>query len=144
VTRVVLDANVLAPAFANPAAAAGGLIARWREGAFELVVSAPILTGLRRTFQDPYYARRVTPEQVGTAVALLRAKARVVPLTVSVAGVATHPEDDLVLATVLSGAAGYLGTRDKQLLKLDGFRNVRIFHPADLFDLLQRVGDAHP
>ncbi|MBA3337755.1 MAG: PIN domain-containing protein [Chloroflexia bacterium] len=53
-TRVVLDANVLAPAFANPAAAAGGLIARWRKGAFELVVSVPILTGLRRTFQDPY------------------------------------------------------------------------------------------
>ncbi len=86
----------------------------------------------------------MTPEQVEAALALLRAKAHVVPLTVSVAGVATHLEDDLVLATVLSGAAGYLGTRDKQLLKLDGFRKVRIVHPADLINLLQPTGGAHP
>lgn len=134
--RVVLDANVLAPAFVNPAAAAGRLIGLWRADVIELVVSAPILAELRRTFEDPYYARRITPSLVDAAVTLLQNEAIVVPLTVSVVGIATHPEDDLVLATAASAAADFLGTRDRQLLKLGTFHGVRIVHPADLVDLL--------
>ena len=53
-----------------------------------------------------------------------------------VAGVATHPEDDLVLATAASAAADFLGTRDRQLLKLVSFLGVRILHPVDLLALL--------
>jgi putative PIN family toxin of toxin-antitoxin system len=139
VTRVVLDANVLAPAFVNPAASAGRLLGQWRAGTFELVVSAPILAELRRTYQDPYYARRITPELVEAAVALLEAEATVVELTVPVAGVATHPEDDLVLSTAASAGADYLGTRDRQLLKLGMFHGARIVHPADLAALLEEV-----
>ena len=141
-TRVVLDANVLAPAFVNPAAAAGRLVELWRDGAFELVVSEPILAELRRTYQDPYYARRVTPEQVEAVLALLRAEATVVPLTVAVTGVATHPEDDLVLAAAASAGADYLVTHDKQLLKIGRFQGVTILSPRDVLTLLeQREGD---
>lgn len=136
--RVVLDANVLAPAFVNPEAAAGRLVGLWRAGVIELVVSAPILAELRRTYEDSYYARRITPDLVEAAVALLQAEALVVPLTVSVTGIATHPEDDLVLATAASAAADFLGTRDRQLLKLETFHGVRIVHPADLVSLLLR------
>ncbi len=136
-TRVVLDANVLAPAFVNPAAAAGRLLAQWRTGTFELVVSEPILAELRRTYQDPYYTRRVPPELVEAAVVLLRTEATLVELTIPVAGVATHPEDDLVLSTAASAGADYLGTRDRQLLRLSTFQGVRIVHPADLTDLLE-------
>jgi putative PIN family toxin of toxin-antitoxin system len=137
VTRVVLDANVLAPAFVNPAAAAGRLLGQWRRGVFELVVSVPILAELRRTYQDPYYARRVTPALVEAAIALLKTEATVVELTVPVTGVATHPEDDLVLSTVASAGADYLGTRDRQLLKLEIIHGARILHPADLTALLE-------
>ena len=115
----------------------------WTSGdgeVFELVVSAPILAELRRTYQDPYYARRISPHLVEAAVALLEGEATVVELTVSVTDVATHPEDDLVLSTVASAAADYLGTRDKQLLKLDTFHGARILHPADLAALLDEVG----
>ncbi len=131
-TRVVLDANVLAPAFVNPAAAAGRLVVAWRNGDFELVVSEPILAELRRTYQDPYYARRVSPAEAEAAVTLVRTRATLVALTVPVIGVATHPEDDLVLSTVASGAADYLATRDRQLLQLGNFQGARILHPADL------------
>lgn len=48
--RVVLDANVLAPAFVNPDAAAGRLIALWQARVLELIVSTPILSELRRTY----------------------------------------------------------------------------------------------
>lgn len=75
---------------------------------------------------------------VEAAVTLLLTEATLVEVTVSVDGVATHPEDDLVLATAASAAADFLGTRDRQLLKLGTFHGVRIVHPADLVSLLVR------
>ncbi len=134
--RAVLDANVLAPAFANPTATAGRLIALWQAGGFELVVSEHVIAEFRRTYADPYYARRLSPQQVDAAVALLRAEAIVTPITLPVSGVATHPEDNLVLATGLSGDADYLGTRDRQLLKLGGHLGLRIVSPGELLVIL--------
>lgn len=136
--RAVLDANVLAPAFANPSATAGGLIALWQAGGFELVVSEHVIAELRHTYADPYYASRVTSQQVEAAVDLLRTEAIVTPLIILVSGVATHPEDDLVLATGLSAGADYLGTRDRQLLKLGSHLGLRIVSPSDLLALLDR------
>ena len=140
-TRIVLDANVLAPALINPEASAGRLLALWRAGTIQLVTSAPILDELRRTYRDPYYARRLKPELIEVSLAALETAATVVDLTVSVVGVATHPEDDLVLSTALSGGADYLATRDKQLLRLGDYRGVTILHPSDLLVILERDGE---
>lgn len=136
--RAVLDANVLAPAFANPTATAGRLIALWQAGGFELVVSEHVINELRRTYADRYYASRVAPQQVEAAIDLLRTDAVVTPLTIPVSGVATHPEDDLVLATGLSAGADYLGTRDRQLLKLGSHLGLRILSPGELLAILIR------
>ena len=74
------------------------------------------------------------------AVALLRTEAILTPITVPVVGVATHPEDDLVLATGLSAGADYLGTRDRQLLKLGTYGGMRIVSPGELLGILEREG----
>ncbi|MBX3069322.1 MAG: putative toxin-antitoxin system toxin component, PIN family [Thermomicrobiales bacterium] len=140
-TRVVLDANVLAPAFVNPTASAGRLLRLWRIGTFSLVTSAPILAELHRTYQDAYYARRLSPELIEAALALLESEAVTVEISVQVLGVASHPEDDLVLATAASANADYLGTRDRQLLKLGSFRGTQIVHPADLARILDSTED---
>jgi putative PIN family toxin of toxin-antitoxin system len=144
VIRAVLDANVLAPAFANPTATAGRLVALWHAGGFELVVSDHVLAELRRTYADPYYSRRLTPQQVDGAVALLRAEAIHTPISVSVTGVATHPEDDLVLATGLSAGADYLCTRDRQLLKLGTHGGMGIVGPGELLAILRPDEDDAP
>jgi putative PIN family toxin of toxin-antitoxin system len=132
VTRVVLDTNVLAPGFVGMTGAAARLVNRWRDGAYELVVSEHLLAELARAFADPYYAIRVHPDQARAILLLLRTTAVLTPITVAVSGVATQPEDDLVLATGLSGEAAYLATRDKQLLKLARYRGLAILHPVDL------------
>ena len=135
-TRVVLDTNVLAPAFVNSAAGSGRLLTLWRDGAFEFVVSVQILAELRGALQDPYFARRLGPDAAAAAVTLLQTRATVVDVTLPVAGIATHPEDDLILSTAASAAAEFLVTRDRQLLKLGVFHGVAIVHPAALADLL--------
>jgi predicted nucleic acid-binding protein len=45
---------------------------------------------------------------------------------VPVTGVASHPEDDVVLATALSGSAQYLVTGDHGLLELRTYRDLII------------------
>jgi uncharacterized protein len=114
--RVTLDTNVLVSGVvASPQTVNGQIIQAWRENTYTLVLSEPILTELSRTLTQPYFSHRLTAEQIAGTVNLFRSEAIIVPLTVRVAGVATHPEDDLILATALSGKADYLVTRDEKL-----------------------------
>jgi predicted nucleic acid-binding protein len=71
-------------------------------GAYQLVVSPHILDELRRTLATPYFSRFLTEEEREEAVLLLETEALLTPVTVQVSGVATHPEDDLILATAVS------------------------------------------
>jgi len=132
VRRVTLDANVLAPGFTSHGSASARLIDLWRSGTFTLVLSEHVLRELARTLTDPYFAARLPREDAAAVISLLSANAAVTELTVEVRGVATHPEDDAVLATALSGQASILCTRDKQLLRLRAYQGVAILSPGEL------------
>jgi putative PIN family toxin of toxin-antitoxin system len=132
VIRITLDANVLAPGFTSRGSASARLVSQWRAGAFTLVLSEHILQELARTLADPYFAARLPRDEATAIIALLANNATVIDLTLEVHGVATHAEDDLVLSTALSGQAGILCTRDKQLLKLRSYQSVSILSPSEL------------
>jgi putative PIN family toxin of toxin-antitoxin system len=132
VRRVTLDANVLAPGFTSHGSASSRLIDLWRSGAFALVLSEHVLQELARTLTDPYFASRLPREEATAILTLLSTNATLTELTVDVDGVATHPEDDLVLSTTLSGQATILCTRDKQLLRLGSYLTVAILSPGEL------------
>lgn len=140
--RITLDANVLAPGFTSHGSASSRLIDLWRSGAFALVLSAHVLQELARTLTDPYFASRLPREEATAILTALSTNATVTELTVDVSGVATHPEDDLVLSTALSGQATILCTRDKQLLKLGSYQGVAILTPGELVALLQTEAPA--
>jgi predicted nucleic acid-binding protein len=70
-------------------------------------------------------------------IQLFRTDATVVLITVAVDGVATHPEDDLVQATAVSGQVDYLVTLDRQLLRLCTFVGVRIVTTREFLTILQ-------
>jgi predicted nucleic acid-binding protein len=56
----------------------------------------------------------------------------------TVNGVATHPEDDLVLSTALSGKADYLVTGDKRFVaRVATYQGVRLISPRDFLTLLE-------
>ena len=135
-TRVLLDTNVLAPGFVGHGSTSVRLIDLWREGVYDLVVSDHLLQELARTFTDRYYAERVPRADVEAILLLLGAQAVVVAITAEVHGVASHPEDDLILATANSGNASVICTRDKQLLKLGQYQDVALLPPGALLALL--------
>lgn len=104
----VLDTNVLASGFIGedkPDSTPGELMRRWRAKSFTLVVSQHILAELTDTFTDPYFTRRLSASTIADALDSLRIDAVVQPITVDVTGVASHAEDDVVLATALSAGA---------------------------------------
>jgi putative PIN family toxin of toxin-antitoxin system len=142
VRRITLDANVLAPGFTSRGSASSQLVDLWRSGAFALVLSEHVLQELARTLSDPYFASRLPREEAMTILTLLSKNATVAELTVDVHGVATHPEDDLVLSTALSGQATILCTRDKQFLRLGSYLTVTILSPGKLVAHLNREAPA--
>jgi uncharacterized protein len=129
--RVTLDTNVLASGVITSEQTINGqVIQAWRENKYSLILSEAILTELSRTLSQPYFSARLTAAQIEATVNLFRSEATIVPSIVTVAGVATHPEDDLILATALSGRAHYLVTRDEKLQeKVQEYKGVSIISP---------------
>ncbi len=138
-TRVVLDVNVLASGvlgFLQPSTPPGLLPRAWGAGSFRLIVSEPILATLRTTLAKPYFQRRLTAAEITTFVALLRQEATLTPVIAPVHGIAPDTEDDLVLATAVSGQADYLVTGDAAFQDLQTYRGVRIVSPRVFLAIL--------
>jgi predicted nucleic acid-binding protein len=69
---------------------------------------------------------------------LLRSETTSTPLKVKVQGVATHPEDDVILATAVSVKADYLVTGDSKLQQVGVYRGVAILSPRRFVETLKQ------
>lgn len=138
--RAVLDTNVLASAIValrRPESILSALIQAWLARRFTLVISNHILLReLPRTLNKPYFRRYLTTRDIVEALLDIAAGAEGAPITADVRGVATHPEDDLVLATAVSARADYLVTGDLQLQRLGSYEGVTLVSPRAFLDLL--------
>ncbi len=139
--RAVLDTNILASGAIARRGTIAAILDAWRGQAFTLIVSQLILAELGRTLQNSYFATRLSPALREGFLDLVHNEAVVVPLRVTVTGVATHPEDDLVLATAVSGHAGYLITGDQPFQDLGLYQGVRIISPVVFLALLKESAD---
>jgi uncharacterized protein len=135
--KVVLDTNILASGAISATGTVSNIADAWRSGQVLVIVSAPLLDELERTFQKPYFRRYLTDTQSSRFMMLLQRRATVSPITVSVQGIATHPEDDLILATAVSGKANYLVTGDIKLQQVGTYHRVRILSPRRFLETLK-------
>lgn len=137
--RAVLDTNVLASgAVGRPGTTLARIVDAVGRGSFELVVSEVILIELRRTLANPYYATRIGEATADIYVQFVVRLSSVVKLTVPVHGIATHPEDDPILATAVSGRTDYLVTGDQPLRGLGSIGDIPVISPAVPPDLVPR------
>ena len=134
----VLDTNVLASGTVSAANAPGQILDAWHARKFELVTSTHIIGELSRTFQKPYFQKRLSSKATANFIDLLQNEAFVTPIIVKVQNVATHPEDDLTIATALSAKADYLVTGDQPLLNKVGnfYQGVTLTTPIDFLKIL--------
>ncbi len=135
----VLDTNILASGTLTTSTPPGQILDAWRDGQFNLVVSEHILVELTRTLQKPYFQQRVSPNEVISFIELLQNEATITPIIVKIEGVATHPEDDLTLATALSAQVDYLVTGDGPLMRKIGssYEGITLVTPNDFLTILK-------
>lgn len=126
----VLDTNVLVSGFLSGVSTPGVLVQAWRADRFRLVTSLAILAEVERTLQKPYFRERMSDDRVRRASVLLRTDSFLVLNVEPLAGVATHPEDDAILTTAISGSADYLVTGDRQVQGSGSVRGISIVSPA--------------
>jgi putative PIN family toxin of toxin-antitoxin system len=134
--KVVLDTNILASGAISPAGTVSRILDEWRSGTFRVIVSSPMLAELERTLQKPYFRRYLTKTQSYSFLKLLQRQVSVSPITVSVHEVATHPEDDVILATAVSDKADYLVTGDTKLQGVRTYNGVTILSPKQFLAIL--------
>jgi putative PIN family toxin of toxin-antitoxin system len=140
---VLLDTNVLASGIfglrSGSKSAPAQILRQWNRGLFDLLISEHILLELERTLSNRYFSARVSSGELRWHLRTLRVDAKLVGISVQVSGIATHPEDDLVIAAAVSGSADYLVTGDIQVLKLGTYRGVAIASPRAFLELLEQT-----
>ena len=129
--RAVLDANTIASGAARFRLGTSPpvlVLQAWAHGQFELLISDLLVDEVVRTLSKPYFLTHVEPAVHAATVSALKDEATCVAITTTASGAATHPEDDVVLATAVSAMAEYLVTGDRQLQRQqgDGDRHDRI------------------
>lgn len=141
----VIDTNILASGSLARTGSVAEIMDAIYAGRFRLAISEHVLTELMHTLENPYFAQRLSTQQVVGFVSGLRAIALVVTPTITVSGVATHPEDDVILATALSAGAEYVVTGDKHLRNVGAHGGTRIISTAEFAAMLPgQVGNAQP
>lgn len=143
--RVVLDTNVLVSGFVSfkhPSRAPAQILHFWQAGLFDLCISDHILTEVEKTFEDPYFKKRLKREniKIEDIKTLLQEDCILTSHIDAVYGIATHPEDDLVLATAVNAKADYLVTGDGPLLRKVGssYQGVNLVTPNEFLQILQK------
>ncbi len=135
--QVVLDTNVLVSAVHPDRGPLAVIRESWLTGRFLVYVSEPLLDEVEITLTKAYFAARLGPERTDRFLTLLKRTAILQPIIEAVIGVATHPEDDWILATAKNAQAQFLVTADKVLHALGSFGPARLIDPAAFADYLE-------
>lgn len=135
--RVVLDTNVLLSGAIAKAGPISQIMTAWSRFAFDVVVSRPIMDEVTRNINSAYFAARLSPLERQDHLRTIAVAATQVLLPSNVLQTATHPEDDLILATSVAGTVDYLVTGDRQLLALGSHDGIPIVSPVNFAGTLE-------
>lgn len=116
--RVVLDTNILLSGLAYPASVPGKIVAAWRRGSLEVVLSHYILDELRRVLPRLRQRHGLTDAEIADLVDCLVFEAELVEPDVQAEPALTDVLDLPVLGTLSASKADWLITGDKALLTL--------------------------
>jgi putative PIN family toxin of toxin-antitoxin system len=140
----LIHTNVLASGIAGYRKGWGApydVIRRWRENEYELLTSPHGLDELATTLANQWFSQYLTEPERQAAVKVIRSVGTVVePNRDLVRGVATHWEDDRLLAAALAGEADFLVTGDSELLAIGSYGGASIVTVSDFVSILDAAG----
>jgi len=141
--KVVLDTNALVSALLCPNGKCGELLRLSAAGAFEIIVSAPLLAELHDVLHRPRIRKRLGahPERAAFEYTqAICAAGRMVTDLPEVNLVADDPNDNHVVAAALAAGASYLVSGDQDLLTLGVVGGIRCIAPAAFLAILRETG----
>ena len=118
--RAVVDTNNFISGLMLPKSTPGQVIAAWRVGHFNLVLSEPMLDEIGTVLNYPKIRKRLlwNHDTIGRYLSLLRFEAEIADIQGTQAHVPRDAKDNMVLATLLASKADSLVTGDLDLLTL--------------------------
>jgi putative PIN family toxin of toxin-antitoxin system len=120
--RVVLDTNVLLSGIAYPASVPGKILAAWRHGSVDVVLSAYILDELRRVLPRLSHRHGLATAEIDDLIDALSIQAEIIDFSPAPEAALRDVNDQPVLGTLVaaiaSSGADYLITGDKDLLAM--------------------------
>jgi putative PIN family toxin of toxin-antitoxin system len=120
--RVVLDTNVLLSGVAYPVSIPGKIMAAWRHGSVDVILSGFILDELRRVLPRLVNRHSLSAAEIEDFVDILSIQAEIVDPLPNHEPELRDQNDQPVLGTLLAalrtGGVDYLVTGDKDLLAL--------------------------
>lgn len=117
-TTVVLDTNVWVSAFLNPHGFPAKLLDAWMSGAFQVVISAPLMEELARVLSTPRLMLKYgySDQDLREYLERIVSRTRAVTVTGEVV-LSRDPKDNPVIETALRGSAHFLVSRDEDLTR---------------------------
>ena len=133
----VLDTNVLASGSLTNSTIPRQILSLWQKGYFKLYISNFIIKELKEVFDKPFFNRLITAQDIEDFTELLDTDAIMVDLKIQVKKIATHPEDDSILATAVNAKADYLVTGDRHLQDVKQYKSVKIVSPRTFSEIIK-------
>ena len=136
--KVVLDANIYVSSMINTKGNPKQIMLAWEQGAFDVVVSRPILHEVGRVIRYPRIVKRHKQDEnaIKRFLKLLEDGAMLVVPTESLNVVQEDESDNRYLECAIEGKAQYIVSGDKHLLDVGEYKGINILTPAEFVTLL--------
>ena len=136
----VLDTNVLVSGvlgFRRESSVPGELLWSWLRNEFAVALSDHVMFGNGTLLGIALGGTNANAHDASVVMSQLEKRTRYDPTPHLIPGIATHPEDDLVIATALAADADALVTGDGGLLRVGAFAGISIMSPQAFLAVLQ-------
>lgn len=130
--KVVFDTNILVSAMLWRGTPYRCLLAI-RAGLAELVLSPPIMEEFRGVLSKKF---AMTKEEAEENIAVVLESSTLIEIPGTLRVVTDDPEDDKFIETALVTGAQWLVSGDKHLLRLGGYRGIKVISARAFLDML--------
>jgi hypothetical protein len=136
--KVVVDTNVLVSRVIVPAGVPAQILKKWEEGAFELLVSEPILSECLRVLSYKRIRARhqLSDDQIAATISGLREFATVVNVVEKLEVIKEDPDDNKIIECAIAGDAEYVVSGDVHLLSVEQYQGIPILSPRVFLTML--------
>lgn len=138
--RIVLDTNVVISAFLTPRGAPAQLFQHFKQDAFDLLVSEPILSEYQRAlnYQKVQTLHRLNKQEVATVIEDFRRAAIVIVPRQKVHPPIADKDDIKLFACAVAGEAEYIVSGDKLVQTVGEYEGIQVVSPPIFLTVLEK------